>query len=272
MNTFVLVCEECGTREAFGSDGDVLDSEWVDIVSWGTLDENEIAWHDGTCPECQGVDVDGSDPSVDVDQRVADFLDEHPGEIVEYKYGDDSDGVVNYLVGQFMSWTGGQADPGDVRNELLEQLQERDISPPEGLAMDTSEISDEQASSDDDGEEVDVQVIETDEWEPSVGDPVDIARADLPRRPKHEHKAGEISETDVDIRRAVQERRPTRPRSPTEAIFQQFFGRTDVPDEIALYATEKENLETTFHEVSFPSGSKGIYPEACIVPMPSAVL
>jgi len=52
----------------------------------------------------------------EVQQAVAEAIEENPGAVEDYHDGED--GAINFLVGQVMQKTGGSADPGDV-NQLL---------------------------------------------------------------------------------------------------------------------------------------------------------
>ena len=56
----------------------------------------------------------------EVQQAVAEAIEENPDAVEDYHSGDD--GAINFLVGQVMQKTGGSADPGDVNQLLRDEL------------------------------------------------------------------------------------------------------------------------------------------------------
>jgi len=57
----------------------------------------------------------------EVEQAVAEAIEENPEAVADYESGDD--GALNFLVGQVMQKTGGSADPGQVNQLLREELE-----------------------------------------------------------------------------------------------------------------------------------------------------
>ena len=76
---------------------------------------------DGEAPD-DIVDAEGlgKTDEGEVEQAVAETIEENPEAVADYDDGDD--GAINFLVGQVMQKTGGSADPGAVNGLLREKL------------------------------------------------------------------------------------------------------------------------------------------------------
>jgi aspartyl-tRNA(Asn)/glutamyl-tRNA(Gln) amidotransferase subunit B len=76
---------------------------------------------EGESPEAIIEEEDlGKASGGEVEQAVAEAIEENPDAVADYESGDD--GALNFLVGQVMGKTGGSADPGQVNQLLREAL------------------------------------------------------------------------------------------------------------------------------------------------------
>ncbi|GAB7011986.1 Asp-tRNA(Asn)/Glu-tRNA(Gln) amidotransferase subunit GatB [Halolamina salina] len=86
-----------------------------EVVLRRMLDEGE---HPDEIIEAEDL---GKASGGEVEQAVAEAIEENPGAIEDYESGDE--GALNFLVGQVMGKTGGSADPGQVNQLLRERLE-----------------------------------------------------------------------------------------------------------------------------------------------------
>ncbi|AEN06827.1 Aspartyl/glutamyl-tRNA(Asn/Gln) amidotransferase subunit B [halophilic archaeon DL31] len=86
-----------------------------EIVFRRMLDEGESPQE---IIEAEGL---GKASGGEVEQAVAEAIEENPEAVADYESGDD--GALNFLVGQVMQKTGGSADPGQVNQLLREELE-----------------------------------------------------------------------------------------------------------------------------------------------------
>lgn len=74
----------------------------------------------GDTPETIIEDRDLLRSDADIDQYVANVIEEEDDAVADYEAGDDD--AINYLVGQMMQLSGGKVDPREARERLMEQL------------------------------------------------------------------------------------------------------------------------------------------------------
>lgn len=203
----VLVCRECGRRQALDVEQDLDDTAWEDIEVEGEFDQKtRVIAHEATCPE-HDADSDENHPETD----------ETPEETGD---GDDTDG-------------------GNVPVETGSSVEE---------------------------------TVTVSSWEPRTDSVVEIARADLPSTPSHEHERGIVEVVDVDVPAeyvAVEQQK--RRRRGLDAVLGELFGQRRDGNEVCVYANPDEHAGTTYYQVAFQNGARGIYPRASLVPAPEEV-
>ncbi|MDY6777455.1 MAG: Asp-tRNA(Asn)/Glu-tRNA(Gln) amidotransferase GatCAB subunit B, partial [Candidatus Nanohaloarchaea archaeon] len=69
----------------------------------------------------EGEDLALETSGFDLEETVKAVLDDNPGAVADYRDGEEN--AMNFLVGQVMQRSKGQADPGEARDALRDRLE-----------------------------------------------------------------------------------------------------------------------------------------------------